>query len=901
MASQFHDAWSRFWRLLRVAGSEAKKEPLILANPVELKRVVRDSPLRRTLDPRIQVWEKQIEDAYHAGNWVKVVDIMRAVLRITSAMDTPENRLKLIHSHSMLGHLESVNSQFDISLRRHPDSGILLLARAEHAMAQGDYITALKYWNRGLQASPDRERRALPQTGAFFVWDESSWVCCAQAWDDAWLDGEESPSAHLFRAVISTMFAAHEYDWARHLSVRAIGSFPDDDQLAQNAAETVVRCSPDIGTDRLVEALRSGRPGSATEQLVDGLERAEPVLREITEMGPTPQDELRVLNVYRHTPVDLLVRGNNFWDERRIHDEALRLAVRDGWPEQTADTDLVSAGAWEAAQGFAESRAELVGITKQALARSVFHYFKQELTQKIPVDRIADEISRTRQDEPVFIDLPSMKLPYMVSYPTSRMQGLYFYHALRKRGCNVFLTRFPRRPEAPVDEPMAPEPTSMPTLVLVPQPAQLKPPARPLRPVKGATSSIIVPAGIRSVRRVLERVDGALVVNSGSAVKEFAYDRSIKQSWDYEVNVSLHGSDKDLLPTFRIKTQPVRTWRLYGGEVTGSPAAPSVPEPIDAFVSSGVWEVPDWNDWLEQAIVPYFRDLIRRIRKTVEDRSIVDAHVGDYLYAESALVAAVVKERGGRVHIWPHSTNPVHVALQDPQLIDTVHAVTKSGAAMWAQALPTARVQHDAGLMLDPPSPDVDFVAGAPLSIVVVGGRPVMRHLPILDIAAHEDLYRRFFASLEPMVEEGRVQVYFKPRGLTGEHEGWLERVVGRSAAWKPVLEHPLRMNLTNPVFVSLSVGSSALLEGGTRGIPGFIVREGFARDYLATEDGLFQGLSVTAAAQHLECLATAEGWTASRNELMEGLVRELTPSAENGGPDSCLFDQGQPSVKEHR
>lgn len=913
ITSQLSDLRTRWWRLLRVLGSEAKKDPGLLAQPAELRKAVRESPLRRTLDPRIEVWEQQIDDAYAAQNWVGVVDIMRAVLRVTSAMDTPSSRVKLIHSHVKLGHPSSVESQFELSLKRHPNSDILLLARAEHAMAQRDYQCALDFWDRGLRegtgdAQPvlDLVVAGLPRRGAIFAWDEAAWVECVDRWDAIWETLDREPSLLLYRRLIHTLFTIGEYGLAQKLSERALSAHPHDEALVVQAAELVVRSNPDMGATRLKELLRQQGGEGTAGRLAAQIEQAEVILEDIAELGAPSADELRILTVYRHSPAEFLIRASNFWDERRVHEVALRLATRDGWPEQSSNEDLVSAAAWAAAREFASTRAEVVRITPGALARAVFHYFKQELTQKIPVDRIADEIARTR-DDVVFVDLAALKIPYMVSYPTSKMQAMYFYHALRKRGRNVTFVRFPRMengsPSAGNVLESWPMPTPMPVLTLIPQPAQLKPPARPLKPVRAARKSLLVPAGIRSVRRVLDRIGPTVVVNSGSAVKQFAYDRSIKQDWDYDVNLSLHGDGQKLLPTFKFHTEPVITWRRDDQGVMGSPAAPSTPESIDAFLASGEWVSDDWNEWLERAIVPFFRDFVHRVRDTVDELGIVDVHVGDYLYAEPALVAAVVKERGGRVHVWPHSTNPVHVALQDPNLIDTVHAVTRSGATTWRQALPRARVQHDSSLMLDPPRSDVAFSTGEPLSVVVIGGRPVMRHLPILDIAAHEDLYRRFFAALEPLVATGRVRVYFKPRGLTGEHEGWLEKLVGHAAGWQPVLEHPLRMTLANPLFVSLSVGSSALLEGGTRGIPGLVVREGFARDYLATDESLFQALSVSEAVEMIDTLAEAEAWTSNREALMAALARELAtePKEEVAAfPSSVLpfSDGGTPQAR---
>lgn len=858
----------------------------VCTDPRHARQTLRNSSIRRRLDPRVATWEKQIDQAFAAQDWGQVVELVRTVLRITGAVDTPEVRWKFIISLVRLKNWTAVDQQLEKALERHPGKEKLLRARAERAMMQRDYGLALSNWQQSViskdaQQDPENQTKSFPASGNDFDWYELAWIRCAEQWETLWAAQNDRPTALMYRKVIQTLVSCGESGLAERLGRLALNQYPNDDALSLQASEALVRNSLDMGAKNIMNALTNDNRSGVAMRIMKNIGRSLPLLADIENMGATNRDEIRVLTAYRHTGADFAVRASNFWDDRRIHEEAIRLAKRDGWPEQRAETDLISARAWAEAKQFGATRAKAVGVSAPALARAVFHYFKQELAQKIPVDRIADEIAKTRKSDAVYIDLGAAKIPYLMSYPSGRMQTLYFYHALRKRGCNVVLVRFPRRPpqETEKGKRVTPQSTPMPVLSLAPQPAQLKPPSRPLKAVKGNPAAIVVPAGIRSVKRLLDRVDRSIVLNSGSAVKGFAYDRSVKQNWDYQVNLSLHSEEKNLLPTFKIPTNLVRTWRHDGKGVVGSPVAPSNTENIDAFLSSGVWDTRDWHQWLERAIVPYFRDFVRRTRDTLQQQAIMDAHIGDYLYAEPALVAAKVKDRGGRVHLWPHSTNPVHVEFHDPKHITSIHAVTRSGAAAWKTAVPSATVIHDPGLMLEASAGMAKYDPEQPLSIVVIGGRPIMRNLPIVDIAEHEDLYRRFFKSLEPLVDANKARVFFKPRGKTGEHEVWLERLVGRSADWDRVLEHPLRMKLPNQVFVSLSVGSSALLEGATRGVPGLIVREGFARDYLATDDGLFEILDVAKAVGQLSAMTSLTGWERIRSAQRRGLLQEITPA----------------------
>lgn len=832
------------------------------------------------MDARIAGWQKQLFEATSNGDWERAVEIADTAFDLTPEFDSPEVRAALIRCHLARGDGRQIDEQLRIAVAQYPESWEVRLLAAERGMGRGDFPAALSHWQALAElpaesAPKQRGMEAFPVEGSTFDWHESAWREALETWDLSWKELATRPRRRLYQCLIQTFMNMGEPFLADQLALRALNSFPKDPALSEHAVEAIVRGAPGIGAKRAVERILRSNANEYAEKAAEELAEAASVVDDVAVMGPTMYDELRIFTVYRGTGAFSAVRSANFWDEARIHAEALRLAKRDSWPEQTAEVDLVSEKAWTLAREFAGPRAELVGVGEEDLARAVFHFFKQELTQKIPAERVAREIRREFGDEPVFLDLGPIKVPYMVSYPAARMQTIYLYDVLRRLGCNVSLVRFPRKPAATPDV-VKPRLTSMPTLSFTPAPAQLQPPVRVLESLDSSPASLLVPSGIRSVKRVMDRLGDVVVMNAGSAVKGFAYDQSIVQDWDYPVHGSLHHGKTDLLPSFEFSTAISTTWRRDAGGVTSSPLAPSNVEPVVGFIATGTMDTSDWYAWLERAIIPYLKELSERADAELRERAIMDVHVGDYLYAEPAVVAAKARQRGARVHIWPHSTNPVHVGFHTLRSVDTVHAVTRSGTAIWRDAFPDSKVSLDASLMKLGLQEQVDFIPGAPLSVVVVGGRPIMRNLPILDIGAHEDLYRQFFAELQGLVDEGLLDVYFKPRGKTGEHEGWLERLVGRSASWRRVREHPMRITLPNPIYVSLSVGSSALLEGAARGIPGLIVKEGFARNYLAAEADIFPQRTSSQTISLIEEMLRKNSWEAVREDQTVLFHREL-------------------------
>lgn len=856
-------------------------------DPQRIRRDIRDSPIRRSLDARVGGWTKQIDNAYKAKEWALVVELINEVLRLTGAADSEDLRLKLIHAHRELGHDEPASKQAQRAVQRYPDSISLNLACAEHAMARNDYASALVHWQRVTdleeEATPADSARALPTSGTVSAWGALEWFDCVATWDASWRTAKRAPSVTLYRRVLVTLQDLGAHEASVRLANRALNEYPEHPDLANEACDVIARFGDRSGDAPFLTHLKNFRPSAPLRRIHETTLRARALHEDLRRIGPPEADELRITTVHQYSGAAFWIRSGSFWDEERIHAEALRLAKRDHWPEQFADTDLLTQRSWDEALAFAEHRAGSVLLSPTALAQATFHYFKQELTQKIPVDRVADEIAKVSGDEPVYVNLRSLELPYLVSHPTAQMQTLYFYSALRKRGCNVTLVRFPQLPQTKRGRWGRAEPKllSMPSLRLKPRPAGLRPPKRPAKPIKASPRSLLVPAGIRSVSGVLSLMrKRPLVVNSGSAIKGLAYDRSAPQQWDYDVNSSIHGNEPDLLPTFSLGTDLKLCWRVSGDRLTSGVLAPADNEPVEGYLSAGEFDTSDWNAWLEAALIPYIRDYVRRARKFLQQKAIMDVHVCDYLYTEPSILAAKVRDRGGRVHLWPHSTNPVHVDYRSADEVHSVRTVTRSGAKAWREALPDARITCTPSLMLKTENEPIRYNPGEPLSIVFIGGRPVMRNLPILDIEAHERLYQGLFQGLKPLVNSGKARVFFKPRGMTGEHELWLHHLVGRPIPWSPILEHPSRISAPNPIYVSVSAASSALMEGAVRGIPGMIVRAGHARDYLASAEEIFSIRTLDQALDDLKACTNADGWSSCRDKQMHKLATELGRTA---------------------
>ncbi|MEA3511662.1 MAG: hypothetical protein U9R51_09525, partial [Actinomycetota bacterium] len=480
-----------------------------------------------------------------------------------------------------------------------------------------------------------------------------------------------------------------------------------------------------------------------------------------------------------------------------------------------------------------------------------------------PMRRIAADIAAENDDSAVFIESLTDSYRYLDSFPATRFDVIYLYLELRRRGVNAFLCRI-LTGKLPGNRSL-----------------RFPPGARTLLPLMESngsptakTNRALFPAGIRSVRRVGEALGDVVVYSAGSVVKEFAYDRSLKQDFPIDPEANVH-PPLSTLPHLEFGSVPV-------AGLDGVPLIPEVGPLVDARIEVSEAIGHDWLFWMDHVLHDYFTEISMRSAAEVAARGIAEAHVSDYLYPDATLSAYAVKRSGGRVVLWPHSANPAHIDERRLGSFDEVHAVTRSGCELWEARFPDVPIRHTPSAMLDPAERDTTIDPDLPLSIVVIGGRTILRYMPELDQDLHESAFRSFFHGVADLQDRHPIDLYFKPRGLTGEHEFWLTTTVGVVGNWERVLEHPLRIDLPNPLFVSISMGSSALIEGLGRGIPGLIVRDFPVRDYTTLKEDALPIGTTSAMLGVIESVFEPNGY----ERLLESELAHYATEIQAVGPD---------------
>lgn len=754
--------------------------------------------------------------------------------------------VSLAVSYAEIGDLEKAMEAVELGRSLHPDESTLAAHAAEVAMARRDWTDAIDRWQKVLDLQV-RTRGMVergehfPRRGAVWDWYEEAWQQITREWARIEPALATEPTPLLFRSLALTMKNAGLPLEALAILECGVRTHPEDSWLDFDLTVTRIenlntdgRVTPERVTagveeqpgrsERFLESVYRSRlynaasaaqdedadPATAAcTENADVLAQFHPSLeRQTDELGP-----IYVIRVPAGSSIEIELKAGRYFSPSTIARRVADVSQRDQWEEITSPTYLLQEQARTVADAFGSRFADPPLLSAEAYAdAAMFHVF-QELAIYEPMRRIAADIASESDDSPVFIESQVDVYRYLNDHITTSFDVIYLFFELRRRGVNAFLCRMLT--------------TTLPPI----RPLHFPPGAPSLRP-QGETNSspstgadrALIPAGIRSVRRVDEAIGDTLVYSSGSIVKEFAYDRSIKQELPIIPDASIH-------PPFT--TFPHLEFAMVpAAALSGVPLIPEVGLKTDARVEASEAIGRDWFSWMDHVLHDYFRELSTRSLAEVSARDIAEAHVSDYLYPDASLFSDAVKRSGGRVVLWPHSANPAHVDERRPGSFDEVHAITRSGCERWESRFPEVEVRHTPSVMLDAATRDTTVDPNLPLSVVVIGGRTLLRYMPELDQALHEASYRSFFAGLGDLQSRYPVNLYFKPRGLTGEHELWLTKTVGEDGNWKRVLEHPLRIDLPNPLFVSISLGTSALIEGLGRGIPGLIVRDFPVRDY---------------------------------------------------------------------
>lgn len=735
------------------------------------------------------------------------------------------------------------------------------------AMTTRKWATATKRWSELLESGLVESvggQQELPTSSPDLHWDENAWRSLVEFWEH---NDDVVPAPGLVAAV------------ARRLD--QVGASSGDLEAIHRTAERTSR-TPELKFALTALELGASKvaPGAPTSPAVasrlfeslgisptqDAWLRSDVLVG--GDPGPTPRASglppIWRIRVPRGSSLELQVKSGRYYDDRII-DEAVRaLSEQEGWPELVPGPNPLAEMAREAADELGRRFERLPYLPAETYADASYFLIYSELWAYEPMRRLARAVAEAAGNEPVFIQQPKGVLRYLNGYGVNSLRFLYFFAELRRAGAQAFLCRFESPETLSADPPSAP-------IFLAPGPNLLN--GREPETVRRSRDApvAVIPAGMRSVETVLEQLSNPLLYSSGFLTQRLAYDR-VYRNW-----IPIKPEASILPHRRRLPRISVDLWQygiVKGADLVRGGSSVAVLERSAALAD-------DWLSWLDELVHDAFEDASKRCHAEVALRHVKEAHISDIHFPESALFASAVRAAGGKVVLWPHSANPVDVEVRRADSFDEVHAVTRTGCEIWRRHHPEAKIVHSPEIMLDLPSDENPIEPSSPLSVVIFGGKSQLGSMPFVHVSEHERSFRRFLHALaELKTERDLIRVYYKPKGKFGDNETWLRRIAGDTADWEPILEHPLRISLPNMLFVGVSHGSSALLEGLSRSIPCLIVRDFPARDYTTlSPDAIPTGTSEEMAEVVRRC-ATPSGLKALIDKQLEYYCREIGVSS---------------------
>lgn len=772
------------------------------------------------------------------GHWAEARAAWEDLIALRGPDLSGQHWAQAVASNRMIGDVEGARGV----LARVPEvrqaNPALIRQRAELAMAGAEWDAATDLWATYYdERHPAFPGLKLPRRPSTSDWFEAAWHEVALSLTRRGLPHERPFTPAFYLAVAQVLDDAGLTHDAIALLAGLLEVLPADsgDGLLAvrhrlTALRSITRESLPVEIDPEHAATLAALPPLAP--FADGL-------------GP-----LRVLRVPAGSTVETALRSTRYLNQSCLDRFVERLEAADGWPDAALGRDPLVDAARDWSDRYGEQYAVEPHLPAATLSDAIFLSVYHEASQLRPMARLADDLAAASTDVPVVIEIPSLVVNYLVDPSAAAFSLYYLYFALLERGVNAFLCFYERErvAEAGDEEPQVIAFQSR--WRMAQKGTRLEP--RPPTPGEPGAEVALVPAGIRSFPLLVEQHPGATVYESGMVVGELAYDRRHSRTQVVAAHAALHPKAYQL-PTFEFPLTRVAT-------LPGTDSLSAGATPLDAVLEQSEPVGGSWAAWLHRATAPFLEHVAWAAHKDVVRRGIREAHVADYLLPEGVIVGDAVRRAGGRVVLHPHSSNPVHLQARRADTFDEVEAVTATGVEMWRERFPEHVVRHVPGSVITP-APARPFVPGAPLSVVIFGGMATMGRTPWIDLDRHAQSYRDLFAGFEELQRELALDIYFKPRGPAGDTEHWLFRTVGRTARWQPVYIHGRRLDLPNQVFVSVSVGTTALLEGIAGGTPGFVVRDFPVRDYTTLDADEFPTLAVPGALDLLRTLASPEGY----------------------------------------
>lgn len=265
------------------------------------------------------------------------------------------------------------------------------------------------------------------------------------------------------------------------------------------------------------------------------------------------------------------------------------------------------------------------------------------------------------------------------------------------------------------------------------------------------------------------------------------------------------------------------------------------------------------------------------LQKELGGKKVKTVHIADHATLEGGLLAYEAAKRGGAIHIWPHSSNAVQPMLHEPINVSGITMAVKTTADIWAKRFGKSKLKVDPLTILPELRPAPDFDDSFPLYVVLFSGAFALQRMPFVDYAKHDATWRNVLKTLQS--SDLKFAVKARP---TWETEAWIKARAHDPATLAFEATHATKLSSPNMLFASISLTSTALIEGIARGIPGFVVQDTKVGDTHFIDAGGFPCLRSEDVPGFVAEMKDTKAWTALRDQQRDWYVAQTAPYSQS-------------------
>ena len=455
---------------------------------------------------------------------------------------------------------------------------------------------------------------------------------------------------------------------------------------------------------------------------------------------------------------------------------------------------------------FGKKYQSLLGINPELLANAVWFLYYTELCNIIPTRLVARNSTEELKDKIILIQIRKVKMTsFQLWKSPCDLLPIYQYLELKKLGINAILVLPPHT--SPNKLSISLNKSVVETRLLI------------------KDSVAFCPMGIRGAKKAINFAFETTDRTPKKTVRAFLYGTKIK---------SYNG--RKLSKLFKV---------IFDNEFSRFQVNIPVEKIMENKISKNImiFKSLETSEYYMREVMSKLITLIECSYSSLEKATIKynldEVNLCDHPFLGPSLLAASVRQRSGKIVLWPHSTSQI-LGMHEYTKPEMVNCIYKNSETVILENLGSKIITRPY-LMLSELGTFQRFYPSQKLNVILIAGAHRLNEAPIYPIAQYIDTIQRLILGLSD--RKKRVNLLVRPK-TTWETFDWYQSLTKQKLRRANV--GPSLLNLPNMVFVNFNQASSSIIEGVGRGIPGLIVRESLFNDYFPLDDEYFPKTDVS-------------------------------------------------------